>query len=157
MTSIERTIIEVLVLIALICGAILYLEHRGAVKIEAADKKAQIAAQKQADAQTALNLAKASKADEVASASQKAVDDYRAAHPEQPIRLCHTNSSLASVPKTASTDGSAKSAGTRSATVPEVSGRSESVAGPDIAADLDSIVQAAQRLAIIDSDRQKRQ
>jgi hypothetical protein len=150
----ERWLIEILIVAALASGLVLYLEHRGAERIEAADQKALDAAAKQAEAETALNAEKANKADEVADASQKAIDSYIAAHPIEPVRVCHASNSVPGVPKASAAHSGPQSPSAGPATVPGVP---DSTAGPDIGPGLAIIVQAAERLAIIDADRQKRE
>jgi hypothetical protein len=136
----------------------LYTWHErsvGAQKIEAADIRAKDAAKKQADAETALNLEKAKKADEGADRVQAAVDQYRRDHPEQPIRVCHANNSVGLPrPGGAPTPG-VGGPGAGSSTVPEVPGGGQSE-GPDIAPELDALVSAASRLAVLYTDLQQR-
>lgn len=156
MLSQIRLYIEIGAAAVLLIAFGLFVHHErtvGAEHITQADAKAQDAARKQADAETQLNLAKAAKADEVASSAQKAVDDYRTAHPEQPIRLCYSSDSVPGLPQVSPGDLKLKNSPTRSAALPEVPGRSE---GPDIAPELNAIVQAAQRLDILYAERQQR-
>lgn len=157
MTTQIRLYLEIGAAVVLAIAFSLFVHHERAVgeqKIAASDAKALAAARKQADAETALNLERAAKADAGAISAQKAVDDYRAAHPDTPVRLCYPDSSVPGMPTISAADLKLKGAGTRPAVVPEVPGRSES--GPDIAAELDAIVQAAGRLAVVYTDRQQR-
>lgn len=152
-----RLYLEIAAAVVLLAAFGLYTLHERSVgkqSIEASDTKALDAAKKQADAETALNLERAAKADAGAVSAQKAVDDYRVAHPDTPVRLCYPDSSVPGMPAISAADLKLKGAGTRPAVIPEVPGRSES--GPDIAAELDAIVQAAGRLAVVYTDRQQR-
>jgi len=136
----------------------LYTWHErnvGAQKIESADARAQAAAQKQADAETALKLEKARKADEGADRAQAAVDQYRRDHPDQPIRLCHANNSVGLPRPGSATTTVPGGPGAGSATVPQVLGGGQSE-GPDIAPELDALVSAASRLAVLYTNLQQR-
>jgi len=156
MTSI-RLYVEIAAGLILLIAFGLFVHHERAVgeqKIEASDIKALAAAKKQADAETALNLERAAKADAGAASAQKAVDDYRTSHPEQPVRLClTTNSGQPGVPKASPPNGSPPSAGPGPAAVREVQSGDP---GPDIGPGLDALVQAAGRLAVVYSNRQQR-
>lgn len=135
----------------------LYTWHErsvGATAVHTADANAMIAARKLADTQTVLNQERAAKADAGAASVQKAVDDYRTAHPEQPMRLCvTTNSRIPSLPKAGAIDGGAANPAAGSAAISEVPGRSE---GADVGPSLDAIVRAAQRVDVLYADRQQR-
>lgn len=147
-----RLYLEIAAGIVLLSAFGLYTWHERSVgqeKIEASDAKALSAAKAQADAETALNLERASKADAGAVSAQKAVDDYLAAHPEQPIRLCIASNSKPSLPSGSPHTGSPSNPAPGSATLSEVPGR-------DIRPDLDAIVRAAERLDILYADRQQR-
>lgn len=157
MTTQIRLYLEIGAAVVLLIAFGLFVHHErtvGAQKIEASDAKALSAAKTQADAETALNLERAATADAGAVSAQKAVDDYRAAHPDTPLRLCYSDSSVPGMPKVSPSDLKFKGPGTGSASLPEVPGRSES--GPDVASELDAIVQAAQRLDVLYADRQQR-
>jgi hypothetical protein len=157
MTAQIRIYLE-LAAIAIILGAFTwYTVHErgiGEQKIEAADAKAEAAAKAKAAAETALNLARAAQADAGADHDQKLIDDYRATHPEQPVRLCHPNSSVAGLPKGSTVDGGTASAGAGPAPLREVQ---DGTPGPDIGPGLDALVQAAGRMATLYSDHQKRE
>lgn len=124
----------------------------GAQSITQADAKAQAAAKSQADAETQLNLAKAAKADEVAASAQKAVDDYVAHQPVDPVRLCAYNRitipSQGSAPNTIAQGG-----GTGSATLPQMQ---SGTPGPDIGPGFTEIVLSAARVAVLYNDLQQR-
>jgi len=127
----------------------------GEQKIEAADQRAREADKKRAEAETALNLAKAKKADEGADRAQAAVDQYRHDHPEQPIRLCRANGSVG-VPSPGGASAAVPGGpSARPAAIPEVpkGGASE---GPDIAPEFDALVSAAARLAVLYGNLQQR-
>ena len=133
----------------------LYHHHvliEGEQKIEASDAKALDAAKKQADAETALNREKASKADEIQDATQKAVADYAAAHAPV-VRVCHTSNSVPGVPKTSAPIGNPTGASAGPAAVPAVP---DSAPGPDIGPGLAAIVSAAATVANIYRDCQTR-
>jgi hypothetical protein len=146
-----RILIEIVLAIALIGAITVYLEHKGAARVEAADAKAEAAQKKQADAETALNVEKAAKADAGAQHDQQIVDDYRTAHPEQPVRLCHASSAVSKLPATGAANGGPTSTGAGPDTVSQVSTGS---AGPDISPELDAIVRAAERVDILYAQRQ---
>lgn len=152
-----RLYIELAAAAVLLGGFGLFTWHErsvGATAVHTADANAMIAARKLADTETVLNQERAAKADAGAAGVQKAVDDYRTAHPEQPMRLCvTTNNRLASMPKAGAADGIASSPGAGSLAVPEVPGRGE---GADIGPSLDAIVRAAQRVDVLYADRQQR-
>jgi hypothetical protein len=151
-----RLYLEIAAAIVLAIAVGLFVHHEravGAEKINTADAKALQAAQRQADAQTQLNLERAAKADAGAISAQKAVDDYRASHPEQPIRLCHADSSVPGVSKGSPTNQSPPSSGAGPATVREVQ---SGTVGADIGPSLDALVQAASRLAVLYSNQQQR-
>lgn len=136
----------------------LYTMHErsvGATQVHTADAKALNAARRQADAETQLNNERAAQADAGADRAQKAVDDYRAAHPAEPFRLCHPNDSVVGVREGGAAAGRQPGAGAGSAAVPTVPRGGESQ-GPDIAPELDALVSAAQRLDILYTDDQGR-
>ena len=150
-----RAYLEIAAAIVLAIAFGLYTWHErtvGAENIHTADAKALQAAQKQADAETQLNLAKASKADEVAASAQKAVDTYVAAQPIEPVRLCSNN--RIQLPAQGSTViPTAQSGGTGSNPVPQVQ---SGTAGPDIGAGLTELVLSAARVAVLYNDLQQR-
>jgi len=151
-----RLYLEIAAAVVLAIAFGLFVHHEravGALKINTADAKALQAAHEKADAQTALNLERAAKADAGAVSAQKAVDDYRAAHPEQPIRLCHSDNSQPGVPKGSPANQSAPSAGPGPAPLREVQ---SGTAGADIGPGLDALVQAASRLAVLYANQQQR-
>lgn len=157
MTTQIRLYLEIGAAVVLAIAFSLFVHHERAVgeqKIAASDAKALAAARKQADAETALNLERAAKADAGAISAQKAVDDYRTANPIGPVRLCtNTNHSQRGVrqagPQNSGTPGPGPGADTVR-TVPD------GTAGPDIGPGLDALVQAAGRLATLYSDQQQR-
>ena len=155
-----RLYLEIAAVIILCAAFALFVHHErvvGEAKIEASDAKALGAAKKQAAAETALNIAKADKADAGADHDQKLIDDYRTAHPVEPVRLCHsTNSSQPIVSKGQAADGSPAGTSPGLAPLPEVLDGDQSVAGPDISPDIDALVRAAGRLDVLYADRQKR-
>lgn len=151
-----RTYLEIAAAVVLAIGFALFVHHERAIgeqKIEASDAKATAAAQRQADAETALNNERAAKADIGADHDQQVVDDYRASHPDGAIRLCRPDNRVAGLPSTGATGGKAPGPGTGPNPVREVPGGSE---GPDVSAELDAIVQAAERLAILNADWEHR-
>ena len=106
-------------------------------------------------AQTAANVAKADAADSGADHDQQVIDAYRAAHPVDDVRVCHsTGDSVQRVPAASAANGGAQSAGAGSAAVSEVPAGTP---GPNIGPGLDVLVQAAQRLDVLYADRQQRQ
>lgn len=131
------------------------LHERGAEhkKDVAVDAKALTVAKAKADEGTKANIVKATQAETGADHDQQIIDDYRAAHPEQPVRLCHASNSVAGMPEAGAADGRAQSSGPGSAAVREVQ---DGTPGPDIGPGLDALVRAAGRLAVIDAERQQR-
>jgi hypothetical protein len=153
-----RLYVEIAAVIVLGVAFGLFVHHErivGEQKIEASDAKAQDAAKKQADAETALNLERAKKADEGADRAQAAVNQYRHDHPEQPIRLCHADNRIGLPRPGGAAAASVGGAGPQSIVVPAVPDRGESE-GPDIAPELDALVSAAARLAVLYTDLQQR-
>jgi hypothetical protein len=146
--------------IALILAAVVgwYTVHERGIehkKDVAADNTALAVAHKEAVAETDANIAKANTADLGADHDQQVIDAYRAAHPEQPVRLCHAaGDSVAGVRPVGAADGRAQSAGAGSAAIPEMPA---GTAGPDIRPGLDALVRAAGRLDVLYADRQQRQ
>lgn len=154
-----RGYLELGALVVLLGAFAWFIHHErqiGASAIAASDTKALQADQKRAAAETALNIAKAAKADEEADHVQAAVDQYRNDHPEQPIRLCHANNSVPSPsPGGASKPGSD---GPRpgSAPVQAVLDGSDSTEGPDISPNVDAVLRAAGRVAVLYDDLRRR-
>ena len=128
-------------------------QHVGAVRVEQADLKALAAAKALADAQTLAEANKALAAHKEAQNAQDAVDAYRAAHPDTPIRLCNENHSGPGVPAARPVIGGTKGAGARPPAVPAMPAGSTS---PDIRPALNEIVLSAARLAIIEREFQQR-
>ena len=109
-------------------------------------------------AQTAQNIAKADAADSGADHDQQIIDAYRAAHPEQPVRLCvSTGNSGQRSAANQTADRGAQGSGPGSTPVREVQNGNAQSAGPDVGPDLDALVQAAGRLATLYRDEQRRQ
>lgn len=157
MTNQVRAYLELAAVAVLGIGFALFVHHERAIgeqKIEASDAKAKSAAHDKAVAETALNLERAAKADAGADHDQQILDDYRAAHPEQPVRVCHADGRVAGVPAVSGADRGAAGAGAGSSPVREVQ---DGTPGPDIGPGLDAIVQAAGRMATLYADRQRRQ
>jgi hypothetical protein len=126
----------------------LYTWHErtvGATAVHTADAKALVAAHQLADAQTILNNERAAKADAGAASVQKAVDDYRNAHPEQPVSVCHANNRVSVLPAAGASNPGATAASAGPAVVPQVP---DGTPGPDIRPGLDAIVSVAEQLAI---------
>lgn len=155
MTTQIRLYLELAAVAVLLIAFALFVHHEravGAEKVHTADAKALQAARKQAYAETALNLERAAKADAGARSAQKAVDDYVAAQPIEPVRLCANNR----IPVPA--QGSAivpapQGAGPGSAPVREVQ---SGIAGPDIGPGFTELVLAAARVAVLYNDLQQR-
>jgi hypothetical protein len=132
---------------------VIHERDAGEHKIEKQDSAALVVAKSKADEGTKANEAKATLADLGAEHDQQVIDAYRAAHPEQPVRLCHASNSIAGVSAASAADGKAQGPGSGSAPVREVQG---GTVGPDIGPGLDALVQAAGRLAVIDAEWQHR-
>lgn len=133
----------------------LFVHHErtvGAEKIDAADAKAQSAARKQADAETAMNLERAATADAGAVSAQKAVDDYVAKQPIDSVWLC-ANSRIPVPGEGSSPNPVLKGAGPATAPVREVQNRDAPI---NIGPNLDEIVLSASRVAVLYNDLQQR-
>lgn len=152
-----RLYLEIAAAIVLCAAFALFVHHErvvGEQKIEVSDAKALDAAKKAADIETALNIARATKADAGADHDQQIIDDYRTAHPEQPVRLCHAaNGSQPAMPTGEAPHGGPPGAGSSPDLIRAVQDRT---AGPDIGPGIDALVQAAGRLATLYTDRQSR-
>lgn len=151
-----RTYLEIAAVVILGIAIALFIHHEretGAAKLDAADAKALVAAKSQADAQTQLNIERAAKAEAGADHDQQIVNDYRAAHPDGAVRLCHADNSVPGVPAAGGAVGGTQDSGAGSSSL---SGVPASVAGPDISGGLAIIVRAASRLAIQDREFQAR-
>lgn len=156
MTTQIRLYVEIASAIVLLAAFALFVHHErvvGAEHISAADAKALSAAKDRDDAQTALNIERAAKADAGARSAQDAVDAYVAAHPTEPSRVCYSYSSQPVPSKGSAAVKSAPSAGTGSAPVREVQNRD---AGPNIGPGIDELVLSASHLAALYADRQQR-
>lgn len=156
MTTQIRLYIEIAAVVVLLSAFGLYTWHErtvGAEHISQADAKAQSAAQKQADAETALNLAKAAKADEVASSAQKAVDDYVAKQPIDSVWLC-ANNRIPEPAQGSAPVSAAQGSGTGAAPVREVQNRDAQPV--NIGPNLDELVLSASRVAVLYNDLQQR-
>lgn len=128
------------------------VEHKADVAV---DDKALVVAHNEAVAETAANIATANTADLGAEHDQKVIDDYRRAHPEQPVRVCHAaGDSVAGVRAAGAADGGPQGAGAGPAALQQVS---DGTPGPDIRPGLDALVRAAGRLDVLYSDRQRRE
>lgn len=155
-----RLYLEIAAAIVLCAAFALFVHHErvvGEQKIEASDAKALDAAKKAADIETALNIARATKADAGADHDQQIIDDYRTAHPEQPVRLCRAaNGSQPAVRTAEAPHSGSLGIGAGPASIPKVLDGDQSVAGPDISPNIDAIVRAAERLDVLYIDRQSR-
>lgn len=130
------------------------IEHK---KDVATDNAALAVRHTEVVAQTAENIAKADAADSGADHDQQVIDAYRAAHPEQPVRLCiSTGNSGQRSPANQTGNSGAAGSGPGSAAVREVQDGAAQP-GPDIGPGLDALVQAAGRVATLYVDEQKRQ
>ncbi len=150
-----RLYLEIAAVLVLLAAFGLYTWHErtvGAEHISQADAKAQSAAQKQADAETQLNLAKAAKADEVAASAQKAVDTYVASQPIEPVRLC-SNSRLPIPGQGSRPNPTAQSTGAGPNALPKVQ---SGTVGADIGPGFTEIVLSAARVAVLYNDLQQR-
>ena len=141
-------------------GWLIYHDHveiqKGRDQIEASDAKATSALNEKVQAETVHKAALAAQAHQGAIDAQKAVDDFAAAHPTGPVRLCTANARGGGLPQTGQAGGGAAGALAGPPAVPEVPGRDAGAPGPNISPDLDALVLAAQRLAIIDGEWQQR-
>jgi len=150
-----RLYLEIAAAVVLAIAFGLFVHHEravGAMKINTADAKALQAAHEKADVETALNLERAAKADAGAVSAQKAVDDYVAAQPIEPVRLCANN--RLPVPGQGSTaDPASQDPRTGSTAVPQVQGGTP---GPDIGPGLDELVLSASRVAVLYNNLQQR-
>jgi len=142
-----------LLLLALFAAWSVHERHLGAEKITQADARALSAAHEKMVAQSALEAFKASQADLGADRVQAAVDQYRATHPDGPIRLCSTHNRPSGMPQATAPAGSAQDPGTRSTALPEVPSGSP---GLDLSAEFDAILSSAERLAVLYADQQGR-
>lgn len=143
-----RLYIELAAVAVLLAGFGMYTWHErdvGATKVHTADANAQNAARKQAEAESLLNTERATKAEEQSASAQKAIDQYRADHPESPVSVCHANNRVAVLPTTGPTHPGAAAASPGPAAVSQVPDRTP---GPDIRPGLDAIVSVAEQLAI---------
>lgn len=156
MTTQIRLYLEIAAAVVLLVAFGLFVHHErtvGAEHITQADVKAQEAARKQADAETALNLERAAKADAGAVSAQKAVDDYVAKQPVDSVWLC-ANSRIPVPGEGSSPNAVPQSAGTGTTAVREVQNRD---AKPiDIGPNLDELVLSASRVAVLYNDLQQR-
>lgn len=153
MSTIDRIIIEVLLAAVLLGFAVIYLEHRGEIKIEQADIKAEEALNAKIAAESVLALNKAQAADLQASHDQQILNAYRAAHPSQSIRVCNSNGSSSRLPKAGPAAGTA--AGSR-ATAVAVQSVPTGSTSPDIGPAVATIVQSCERLGILYAEFQNR-
>jgi hypothetical protein len=152
-----RLYIELAAAAVLIGGFAMFVWHErqvGATAVHTADANAQNAARKQAEAESLLNTERATKAEEQAASAQKAIDQYRADHPEQPVSVCHANNRVAVLPAAGAANPGAAAAGSGSAALPQVP---DGTPGPDIRPGLDAIVSVAEQLAIRFADLQHRE
>jgi hypothetical protein len=146
----------VVIAIATIVFILWYQRHIEHQKDVAADTAALAAAKEKADLQTQLNQERADNADKQSDHDAQLIADYRAAHPEQPVRVCIASNSQPGVPKGGPDSGKGPTGAIPgSAPVRDVQTGSPSQ-GVDIGPELDTIVQVASRLAIADRNFQKR-
>lgn len=149
-----------IVLLSAGAGWFIYHDHveiqKGRDQIEASDKKAGAALDQKVQAETAHKAALAAQAHQGALDAQKAVDDFAAAHPTGPVRLCTANPRSGGLPQAGQAGSGATGAVARPDPLQGVPGRDAGAPGPDISPDLDALVLAAQRLAIIDREWQQR-
>jgi hypothetical protein len=132
-------------------------ENVGEQKIIKKDDAALAVRHTEVVAQTAANIAKADAADSGADHDQQVIDAYRAAHPQQPVRLCvSTGNSVQRSPTNQTANGGTPGPGPGSAAVREVQDGAAQP-GPDIGPGLDALVQAAGRVATLYRDEQLRQ
>jgi hypothetical protein len=123
----------------------------------AIDQKAQVAAVQQAKAQALIEhaemQAQVDKSSEDAKNAQAQLDQFTAANPIGSVRVCHAPSnSPGNVPSPGKATPGATGALAGSSSVPAVP---EGTAGPDISAGLNTLVQAAGRLAVLEQERQR--
>lgn len=145
-----------LVLIAVLGGAFVYTKHErdvGETKIEAADKAADAKIAAQVASQTAELKAKSDMAEKGAQDAEQKLQDYMASMSSAPVRVCHENNSGPGLSKAPAPISTASGTSPGSGTLPAVPAR---VIGPDISAELDTIVRAAAELAISDREFQQR-
>jgi hypothetical protein len=125
----------------------------GKTVIEREDTAATAKVQARADEETEANAIKAAIAAEGAAHDQRHVDQYAAAHPIEPVRVCHPDGGSGSVSQARTVAGGV----TNSLPGPgSFSAVPERPAGPDISEGLTELVLAASRLAVIDAERQQR-
>lgn len=118
-------------------------------EVYAADATARADEDKKIAAQEATMKAQADQAEKTRESTQTAFDSYVSAHPVGAVLMCSPPSDHGQLPSGTPQNGGAAGAGTGPASVPKVPAGSR-----DIGPALDTIVQAAGRLAILYQDAQ---
>lgn len=154
-----RFFFAALVALIIIASLMTFGCHERHVELRTMEKSS-VRVQKQADAGTEANIVKAAIAARGAENDQRAVDAYLAAHPMEPVRLCHEDDRGGGLPKARAPISAPANRGTGSGAVPPVLGGSDSdsadSAGPDVGDAVDTILRATEALDILYRERQRR-
>lgn len=144
-----------IVLAAVLIGYLAWAHHERAIgeaALRAADAKALVVAEQRAAKETAALQANVDAAHKEAQNAQAQADASLKSIPTV-IRVCRIAPG-STVSKTPGTAGGTKGAGTGPDTVPQVSAVA-SITGPNISPGLAVILSAAERLAVLESERQQ--
>lgn len=152
-----RLFFAALVALIIIASLMTFGCHERHIELQTMEKSS-VRVQKQADAGTEANVVKAAIAARGADDDQHAVDAYLAAHPIEPVRLCHEDDRGGGLPKARAPVAAPAHPGAGSAAVPSVLGGSDSgdAEGPDVSDALDTILRATETLDVLYRERQRR-
>jgi hypothetical protein len=152
LSKLESGLIAVAVILI---GYLVWTHHERAIgeaALRAADAKALVIAEQKAAQETAALQANVNAAHKEAQSAQAQADSALKSIPVV-IRLCRIAPS-SPAPKASSAASGVKGSGTGPDTVPQVHAVA-SITGPNISPGIAVILQAAERLAVIDAERQQ--